>query len=98
MNRNSSTYSIASDQSTRKAGCIHVRAARNNYHKHRCPIPHARREYQPQTRATRGKEKGELTVGPVQGAGDGGELAADVDVLEHGLLQPREVAVALLEH
>jgi hypothetical protein len=38
------------------------------------------------------------TVGPVQGAGDGGELAAGVDVLEHGLLQPREVAVALLEH
>jgi hypothetical protein len=40
---------------------------------------------------------GGLTVGSVRGAGDDGELAAGVDVLEHGLFEPREVAVALLE-
>ena len=53
----------------------------------------------PQPSARGGRhERAQLTVGPEGGARDGGELAAGVDVLEHGLLEPGEVAVALLEH
>lgn len=44
------------------------------------------------------KKGRELTVGTVRGAGDGGELAAGADVLKNGLFEPREVAVAILEH
>jgi hypothetical protein len=44
-----------------------------------------------------GRGGGGLTVGSVRGAGDDGELAAGVDVLEYGLFEPREVAVTLLE-
>lgn len=57
------------------------------------------------TRATKtpehraGKEReGGLTVGAEGGAGDGGELAAGVDVLEDGLIEAGEVLVPLLEH
>lgn len=38
------------------------------------------------------------SVGAEGGAGDGGELAAGVDVLEDGLIEAGEVLVPLLEH
>jgi len=53
--------------------------------------------YNPRQRSE-GARGARLTVGAEGGARNGGELAAGVDVLEHGLLEPGEVAVALLEH
>jgi hypothetical protein len=45
-----------------------------------------------------GAREAGLTVRAERGARNGGQLAAGVDVLENGLLEPGEVAVAFLEH
>jgi hypothetical protein len=73
--------------------CMCHKRARSKATLKEVQIPRTRCEYQHETRTGGGG----LTVGSVRGAGDDGELAAGVDVLEHGLFEPREVAVALLE-